>query len=180
MNLVKFLTVGTSLDRRKEQAGRFKVIAKERVVPCFARSGAECPATAADPGGRAASRDFSRASGALLEEEFLHEEFLSGPAGTDLANTDQAKFDNNQQRSEEGGSSFLRHLFRLRRRRRTGSMLMQHVTVVRNDLSVSDLELVPAKPIVSTAHALDVAAKLSGAGVGSRLLGMFRSMRTLY
>lgn len=182
MNLAKFLSVGASLDRGKDQAGRFKVIAKDRVVPCFTGGGATPPAAATGAGVPFGTDEASRVGRNWLEEEFLDEEFLSGrPSGKALANTDQAKFDNDQQASEEGGGSFLRHLFRLsRRRHHAGSMLMQHVTVVRNDLSLSDLELVPTKPASSSAHSLDMSAKFDGDGVGRRLLGMFRSMRTLY
>ena len=57
---------------------------------------------------------------------------------------------------------------------------MQHVTVIRNDLSVSDLELVPAKPISGPAHGMEAAPKMNGDGPGRRFMGMFRSMRTLY
>ena len=52
-----------------------------------------------------------------------------------------------------------------------GSLLRKHVNSLRSDIGVVDLRLAPAKPLAGSEKA--------GAGWGSRMAGVFRSMRTL-
>lgn len=162
MRILPLLTLGKALDRGKSKPGRFKPVAMEQVVPRFGCGGGT-GYSRMDPALGVGS-GHERTMDAMPNREFCSE--------TDPVQLDNCKL----RRSGEGrGITLLRRLIYGRQpRRRSGTLLMQHVTVIRNDLSVADLELVPAKPL-GASRSLGWGGHLAGSsGWLRRWRGLFR------
>ena len=180
MSLLRFLSLGRSLDKNRNTYGRFRTVGMNAFIPGFLKN-------------KATKNWFAEPAG--IDNEFLEqsETRTQTPTNTDNMNNARTSTDsaagssegpfllpaeqhdnNNTTSSEESKPTFLRRLLPQWKKssRRSGTMLLQHVTPVRNDLSLSDLELAPVRN--------DPADLRSGeTNPEQRFLGLFRSRLTL-